>query len=175
MILALLGTPTRTNVQLAYAWRELGVDARVLWPREATELLGPDDVALVRLDVLPGLDGVEPGLELVPELAERGVRVLNDPAALLAAHDKLLTAERLRHAGLPTPWTRHLGPGTAVPEAPSHASSSRASGAGARTCSAAARRRSSTTCSAWSRPGRGGEGTERSFRSSWATASGTPD
>ena len=118
MILALLGTPTRTNVQLAYAWRELGVDARVLWPREATELLGPDDVALVRLDVLPGLDGVEPGLELVPELAERGVRVLNDPAALLAAHDKLLTAERLRHAGLPTPWTRHLGPGTAVPEAP---------------------------------------------------------
>jgi len=118
MILALLGTPTRTNVQLAYAWRELGVDARVLWPREASALLGPGDVALVRLDVGPDLDGVEPGLELVPELAERGVRVLNEPAALLATHDKLLTAERLQHAGLPTPWTEHVVPGGPLPAVP---------------------------------------------------------
>ena len=118
MILALLGTPTRTNVQLAYAWRRLGVDARVLWPQEASSLLDAGDVALVRLDVLPELDGIEPGLELVPELSERGVRVLNAPDALLAAHDKLLTAERLVHAGLPTPWTEHIGPGAPLPVVP---------------------------------------------------------
>jgi RimK family alpha-L-glutamate ligase len=118
VILALLGTPTRTNLLLAYAWRGLGVDARVLWPQEASSILGPGDVALTRLDVLPTLDGIEPGLELVPELAERGVRILNGPDALLAAHDKLLTAERLVHAGLPCPWTEHVAPGVPLPVIP---------------------------------------------------------
>jgi RimK family alpha-L-glutamate ligase len=118
VILALIGSPTRTNVQLAFAWRALGLDARVLWPQEASSLLGPGDVAVTRLDVLPTMDGVEPGLELVPELAERGVRLLNTPDALLAAHDKLLTAERLARAGLPTPWTEHIGPGVAPPAVP---------------------------------------------------------
>jgi RimK family alpha-L-glutamate ligase len=116
--LALLGSPTRTNVQLAYAWRKRGLDARVLWPQEATSVLGPDDVAITRLDVLPTLDGIEPGLELVPELRERGIRVLNGPDALLAAHDKLLTAERLAHAGLPGPRTDHIGPGAPLPAVP---------------------------------------------------------
>jgi len=55
VIVALLGSPTRTNLQLAYAWRRLGVDARVLWPWEAVELLGRDDVALLRLDIVPTL------------------------------------------------------------------------------------------------------------------------
>jgi RimK family alpha-L-glutamate ligase len=118
VILALLGSPTRTNVQLAYAWRGLGVDARVLWPQEASSLLGAGDVVITRLDVLPTMDGVEPGLELVPELAERGVRVLNPPDALLAAHDKLLTAERLVRAGVPSPWTEHVEPGGEIPLVP---------------------------------------------------------
>lgn len=118
MILALIGSPTRTNLQLAFAWRRRGLDARVLWPREASSLLGPGDVAITRLDVLPTLDGLEPGIELVPELAERGIRVLNTPDALLAAHDKLLTAERLARAGLPTPWTQHIGPGVELPAIP---------------------------------------------------------
>ena len=86
MTLALLGSPTRTNVQLAYAWRKHGLDARVLWPQEATSVLGPNDVA-IRASTSPTLDGIEPGLELVPELVERGIRVLNGPDALLAAHD----------------------------------------------------------------------------------------
>ena len=115
---ALLGSPTRTNIQLAYAWRRLGVDARILWPWEAVELLGPGDVALLRLDVLPTLDGVERGFEQVPALEKRGVQVLNRPEALLAAHDKLETAARLAAAGLPHPWTRPVEPGLPVPDVP---------------------------------------------------------
>lgn len=111
VIAALIGTPTRTNVQLAYAWRDLGVDARVLRPHEAPRVLGPGDVAITRLDVLPTLDGVEPGLETVELLPELGVRVVNRPPALLAAHDKLLTAKRLARARLPRPWTAHVRPG----------------------------------------------------------------
>jgi RimK family alpha-L-glutamate ligase len=118
VITALVGTPTKTNMLLAYTWRKLGVDARVLWPEEACEELGAGDVALFRLDVLPGLDGVEPGLEHAAHLERAGVRVLNGPDALLAAHDKLLTAERLVAAGLPHPWTIHLEPGRPVPACP---------------------------------------------------------
>src|SRR3970040_1434929 len=110
VIVALLGSPTRTNLQLAYAWRRLGVDARVLWPWEAVELLGRDDVALLRLDIVPTLDGVEAGLEHVPELEARGVRVLNRPDALLATHDKIPTAQLFATAGIPHPWTAPFGP-----------------------------------------------------------------
>ncbi|GIU93923.1 MAG: hypothetical protein KatS3mg012_0380 [Gaiellaceae bacterium] len=111
MIVALIGSPTRTNVDLAFAWRAVGVDARILWPHEALRVLGPEDVALTRLDVLPTLDGVEPGLELVDELERRGVRVLNRPPGMLAAHDKLVTRDRLVAAGLPHPCTAHILPG----------------------------------------------------------------
>jgi RimK family alpha-L-glutamate ligase len=114
MIVAILATPTRTNWELAQAWRALGADARILWPHHAQDVLGPGDVAIVRLDVLPTLDGVEPGLDEVESLEARGVRVLNRPAALLATHDKLLTAERLDEAGLPHPWTSHLEAGGSV-------------------------------------------------------------
>ena len=68
--------------------------------------LGPGDVALGRLDVLPTVDGVDDGLWSLGELAAAGVRVLNGPSALLAAHDKLLTARLLHGAGLPHPRTR---------------------------------------------------------------------
>ena len=118
MIIALIGSPTRTNVQVVYAWRRLGLDARVLWAAEAAETLGEGDIAMFRLDVLPALDGIEPGLEIAPELVERGVRVLNRPDGLLATHDKLLTAERLEDAGIPHPWTRHAEPGQPLPVVP---------------------------------------------------------
>ena len=78
----------------------------------------PGDVALVRLDVLPTLDGIEPGLDQVRELAHRGVHVLNRPEALLAMHDKLRTARTLAAAGIPHPTTVHVpaaGPVPAVP------------------------------------------------------------
>ena len=118
MTVALIGSPTRTNVEIVYAWRSVGLDARVLWAAEAAKELGEDDTAILRLDVLPTLDGVEPGLEIVPTLEKRGVRILNRPDALLAAHDKLITAERLEDAGVPHPWTRHAEPGRPLPAVP---------------------------------------------------------
>jgi RimK family alpha-L-glutamate ligase len=118
VILALLANPTRTNLQLAYAWRGLGVDARVLWPWEALDVLRQGDVALLRLDVVPTLDGVEPGLQHAHTLEERGVRVLNRPDALLATHDKLLTAQVFGVAGIPHPWTAHVEPGGPIPDCP---------------------------------------------------------
>jgi glutathione synthase/RimK-type ligase-like ATP-grasp enzyme len=94
-----------TNRGLIDAARRLGASANLVEPTRATALVRPGDVALGRLDVLPSLDGIEPGLWALQELEEAGVRVLNGPAALLAAHDKLATALKLGQAGLPHPCT----------------------------------------------------------------------
>jgi RimK family alpha-L-glutamate ligase len=59
------------------------------------------------LDVMSALDGIEPGLAEIAALERRGIRVLNRPAALLAAHDKRQTALRLAEAGIPHPRTLH--------------------------------------------------------------------
>jgi RimK family alpha-L-glutamate ligase len=98
---------SETNLALS----ELGwpdATSRLLSPREALLHLGPGDLALNRLDVSPQLDGVEDGLWIVNQLEAQGVRVLNRPAALLAAHDKLITARLLKAAGVPHPCTRRL-------------------------------------------------------------------
>jgi RimK family alpha-L-glutamate ligase len=106
---------TATNVALAAA-APRGVDARILVPEQAVSLLQPGAVALGRLDVVDGLDGVEDGLWALGSLAARGVVVLNRAGALLAAHDKLLTAKVLQRAGLPHPRTHILHPGGHVPD-----------------------------------------------------------
>jgi RimK family alpha-L-glutamate ligase len=118
MRVAILGSPSRTSDQLVLGWRALGVDASVLWPAQAIGELQPGDVAITRLDVLPTLDGVEPGLELVPHLETHGVRVLNRVPALLGTHDKLLTSELLEAAGVPHPRTVHVAPGAPVSDVP---------------------------------------------------------
>jgi RimK family alpha-L-glutamate ligase len=103
-----IGSPTRTTDMLVDAWLALGLDASVLTPELAGTTLQAGDVALFRLDVLPSLDGVEPGLDIFPALEELGVRVLNRPEALLATHDKLRTAALLGAAGLRHPRTFHV-------------------------------------------------------------------
>jgi RimK family alpha-L-glutamate ligase len=96
--------PSLTN--LALAARGLnGVPGQLLSPREALLMLGRGDVALARLDVSGEVDGIEEGLWALERLEDAGVTVLNPPAALLRAHDKLLTARVLRRAGLPHPRT----------------------------------------------------------------------
>jgi RimK family alpha-L-glutamate ligase len=80
----------------------------LLTPREALLTLAPGDAALGRLDIREGLDGIEDGLWALSELSASGVSVLNPPAALISAHDKLVTARALRRAGLPHPETRPL-------------------------------------------------------------------
>jgi len=101
--------PFPSNLPLVEGWRRLGIRAELLRPAEARRRLGHGDVALARLDVTPGLDGVEAGLAEIAALQRRGVRVLNRPAALLAAHDKRETARRLAVAGIPHPPTLHCG------------------------------------------------------------------
>ena len=98
---------------LAAVWP--GEPASQLTPDEALSIMRPGDVALGRLDVLPSVDGVEPGLEALRALEARGVTMLYGPEALMRAHDKLLTAQVLEAAGLPHPETRLAVPGAPLP------------------------------------------------------------
>ena len=109
-----------TNDALVAAAREWRVDSELLEPHRALALLEPGDVALARLDVREQLDGIERGTGELERLAAGGIDVRNPPAALVIAHDKLLTARTLRLAGLPHPHTTHLSPTlpSAFPELP---------------------------------------------------------
>jgi RimK family alpha-L-glutamate ligase len=88
----------------------------VLTPAQAVARLGRGDVALGRLDVLPTLDGIEPGLWALERLAASGVSVLNGRRTLVAAHDKLATAAALYAARVSHPFTVHVAPWLPVPE-----------------------------------------------------------
>jgi [lysine-biosynthesis-protein LysW]---L-2-aminoadipate ligase len=96
-----------TNGPLVEGWRRLGIPAELLCPPDAYRLLGPGDVAVVRLDVTPTLDSVEGGLAEMAALERRGVRLVNRPRALRAAHDKLAAARRFAAAGIAHPLTLH--------------------------------------------------------------------
>jgi RimK family alpha-L-glutamate ligase len=99
--------PAPTNVALATC-SVPGVDSMLLTPAQALVRLEPGDVALGRLDVLSSLDGIEPGFWALDQIAKNGVRLLNPPRAVIAAHDKLETADALAEAGLPHPRTEKL-------------------------------------------------------------------
>jgi [lysine-biosynthesis-protein LysW]---L-2-aminoadipate ligase len=99
-----------TNAALVAAARAWGFDSELLDPHRALTSLQPGDVALARLDVREGLDGIERGTGELERLVAGGVDVRNRPAALVVAHDKLLTARTLRHAGLPHPHTTLISP-----------------------------------------------------------------
>lgn len=110
MTVLLAGRLTPTNVALLDAARAEGIEA-VLLPLElAAARARSGDVLLARLDVVPSLDGIEPGLLVLDDLSRRGVRLVNGSGALIAAHDKLATALRLAPAGVPHPRTFHVGP-----------------------------------------------------------------
>jgi len=98
--------PSTTNTRLG----------SVLSPAQALKRLGPGDVALGRLDILPSLDGVEPGLWALDRLSAIGVTVLNGRRTLVAAHDKLATAAALASSSLPHPRTVQVAPWLDLPE-----------------------------------------------------------
>jgi ribosomal protein S6--L-glutamate ligase len=106
--------PTPTNVALTSCVVP-GVDSLLLTPAQALVHLEPGDVALGRLDVLTSLDGIEPGFWALDQIERNGVRLLNPPRAVVAAHDKLRTAEVLAAAGLPHPRTAAVVDGS-VPD-----------------------------------------------------------
>jgi RimK family alpha-L-glutamate ligase len=109
--------PTPTNDALAAVG---SADERwePMTPHDALEVLRPGDVALGRLDVLPTLDGMDDGLWALGALAAREVVVLNEPAALMTAHDKLITARLLRRHDVPHPHTWHVRNGRPAPRRP---------------------------------------------------------
>jgi len=109
-----------TNEALVAAARASGFDSELLEPQVALTSLEPGDVALARLDVREGLDGIERGTGELERLVAGGVDVRNPPGSLIVAHDKLLTARTLRLAGLPHPHTTLLSAAlpAAVPELP---------------------------------------------------------
>jgi RimK family alpha-L-glutamate ligase len=106
------GTLNPTNAALLEALREAGLDARLTLPCDLAAA-HPGDVVLGRLDVTQSLEGVEPGMWELRRAKARGINVLNEPGALLAAHDKLTTAIRLATAGVPHPRTAYVD-GTSV-------------------------------------------------------------
>jgi RimK family alpha-L-glutamate ligase len=108
MTVFVAGRPSPTNVLLRDACEAIGLEAALLPADDVLRSAGRGDVVLSRLDVLPTLDGVEPGLVRLGELAQRGVRLLNPPHAVLGAHDKLQTAIRLARAGVPHPRTAYV-------------------------------------------------------------------
>ena len=103
MRFALVAAEARgTNACIARAG---GAGWACVTPDDAARELVAGDVAVGRLDVLPELDGIDGGLRALGELEARGVRVVNPASALIAAHDKLVTARLLQGAGLPHPRT----------------------------------------------------------------------
>jgi [lysine-biosynthesis-protein LysW]--L-2-aminoadipate ligase len=98
---------TETNLRLLEAV-PAGVEAVLMSPAETLGRLGDGDAALARLDVLPTVDGIEPGAWELARLEAEGIRMLNPLRTLSATHDKLMTARLLKDAGVPHPVTRHV-------------------------------------------------------------------
>src|SRR6188472_4094760 len=79
-----------TNVELVRRWSQLGFDTSLMSPSDDPP---PGAVVLGRLDVLPTLDGIEPGLRELGDIERQGAAVVLNPAgALISVHDKLVTA-----------------------------------------------------------------------------------
>ena len=108
MSLYVAGRLTPTNVALVDAFRAFDHPVFLAPLEQVARRARRGDTVLPRLDVLPTLDGVEPGLDRLGELQRRGVLLVNGPGAILAAHDKLMTALKLGRSGVPHPRTIHV-------------------------------------------------------------------
>jgi RimK family alpha-L-glutamate ligase len=109
MRLAVVGSAANeTSPVLVDTWRRLGIDCDLMDATVARAYRDELDTVLARIDVLPTLDGVEPGLLELLWLERAGKRVLNPTNALLTVHDKLRTAKALARAGIPHPQTTHV-------------------------------------------------------------------
>jgi RimK family alpha-L-glutamate ligase len=104
-----------TNFDLVERWSAQGIRASIVSEPDALAELRPGDTIVARVDVRPTLDGVRPGLVQVHAAGQAGVRVLNQPTAMMNAHDKLRTARLLAAAGLPHPRTAHVRKGMPLP------------------------------------------------------------
>ncbi|HEX6663198.1 MAG TPA: M20/M25/M40 family metallo-hydrolase [Gaiellaceae bacterium] len=104
-----------TSAEVVAAWRAAGIESELVPARGLRARLRDGDTVLGRLDVLPTLDGVEPGLLELLLVERRGFHVLNSASTLLSVHDKLRTAHMLGRAGLPHPRTRLANPGGRPP------------------------------------------------------------
>jgi RimK family alpha-L-glutamate ligase len=112
-LLLVAGRLTQTNAGLLEAFARTGMPGHWVRPVDLRRVAGDGDVVLGRLDVTPALDGVEPGLDELGWCQRAGLPVLNPPGALIAAHDKWATAERLAEHGVPHPRTEHVADGRA--------------------------------------------------------------
>jgi RimK family alpha-L-glutamate ligase len=93
---------------LVKALADVGAIAARVDPAMAAEIARPGDLVVGRVDVLPDVSGIAPGLSDLARAAASGATVLNPSSALVAAHDKLLTAERFVERGVPHPETVHV-------------------------------------------------------------------
>jgi RimK family alpha-L-glutamate ligase len=105
-VLIVTSMPNEASIELVESWQRLGLDAELASGAEALAAYRPGDRVIGRLDVLPTLDGVEPGMLALLLLERRGARLVNTAGSLLRAHDKLRAGRLLTSLGLPHPATR---------------------------------------------------------------------
>ena len=108
---------TPTDERLVTALSGCGVAAEIVLTADVPARVGAGDTVLGRIASLPTLDGVQGCVWDLRQLERRSVRILNPASALLATHDKLMTALRLARSDISHPKTAHVDhDDAAVPE-----------------------------------------------------------
>ena len=101
-------TRTPTDEQLAAALSRYCADAAIISSADVPARVRAGDTVLGRIALLTSLDGVQACVWDLRQLERLSVRILNPASALLATHDKLMTALRLARSGIHHPKTAHV-------------------------------------------------------------------